>query len=161
MQKISIIVAMSKNNVIGANNALPWHISEDLKRFKSLTMGKPIIMGRKTFDSIGRPLPGRKNIVITRNTDLKINGVDVVSSVDNAFSLIKDEEQVFVIGGEEIYRIFLDHATHLYVTEIDSVLEGDAYFPQFSANYWREISREKSVNEEGLHFSFVDYQRQA
>lgn len=160
MQKISIIVAMSKNNVIGANNALPWHISEDLKRFKSLTMGKPIIMGRKTFDSIGRPLPGRKNIVITRNTDLKIKGVDVVSSLDNVFSLIKDEEQVFVIGGEEIYRIFLDHATHLYVTEIDSVLEGDAYFPQFSANYWQEISREKSVNEEGLHFSFVDYQRQ-
>ena len=107
MQKISIIVAMSKNNVIGANNALPWHISEDLKRFKSLTMGKPIIMGRKTFDSIGRPLPGRKNIVITRNTDLKIKGVDVVSSLDNVFSLIKDEEQVFVIGGEEIYRIFL------------------------------------------------------
>jgi len=160
VQKISIIVAMSKNNVIGANNALPWHISEDLKRFKSLTMGKPIIMGRKTFDSIGRPLPGRKNIVITRNTDLKIKGVDVVSSLDNVFSLIKDEEQVFVIGGEEIYRIFLDHATHLYVTEIDSVLEGDAYFPQFSANYWQEISREKSVNEEGLHFSFVDYQRQ-
>lgn len=160
MQKISIIVAMSKNNVIGANNALPWHISEDLKRFKSLTMGKPTIMGRKTFDSIGRPLPGRKNIVITRNTDLKIKGVDVVSSLDNVFSLIKDEEQVFVIGGEEIYRIFLDHATHLYVTEIDSVLEGDAYFPQFSANYWQEISREKSVNEEGLHFSFVDYQRQ-
>jgi len=160
VQKISIIVAMSKNNVIGANNALPWHISEDLKRFKSLTMGKPTIMGRKTFDSIGRPLPGRKNIVITRNTDLKIKGVDVVSSLDNVFSLIKDEEQVFVIGGEEIYRIFLDHATHLYVTEIDSVLEGDAYFPQFSANYWQEISREKSVNEEGLHFSFVDYQRQ-
>ena len=160
MQKISIIVAMSKNNVIGANNALLWHISEDLKRFKSLTMGKPIIMGRKTFDSIGRPLPGRKNIVITRNTDLKIKGVNVVSSLDNVFSLIKDEEQVFVIGGEEIYRIFLDHATHLYVTEIDSVLEGDAYFPQFSANYWQEISREKSVNEEGLHFSFVDYQRQ-
>ena len=129
MQKISIIVAMSKNNVIGAKNALPWHISEDLKRFKSLTMGRPIIMGRKTFDSIGRPLPGRKNIVITRNTDLKIKGVDVVSSLDNVFSLIKDEEQVFVIGGEEIYRIFLDHATHLYVTEIDSVLEGDAYFP--------------------------------
>ena len=160
MQKISIIVAMSKNNVIGANNALLWHISEDLKRFKSLTMGKPIIMGRKTFDSIGRPLPGRKNIVITRNTDLKIKGVNVVSSLDNVFSLIKDEEQVFVIGGEEIYRIFLDHATHLYVTEIDSVLEGDAYFPQFSANYWQEISREKSVNEEGLHFSFVDYKRQ-
>ena len=89
MQKISIIVAMSKNNVIGAKNALPWHISEDLKRFKSLTMGKPIIMGRKTFDSIGRPLPGRKNIVITRNTDLKIKGVDVVSSLDNVFSLIK------------------------------------------------------------------------
>ena len=91
MQKISIIVAMSKNNVIGANNALLWHISEDLKRFKSLTMGRPIIMGRKTFDSIGRPLPGRKNIVITRNTDLKIKGVDVVSSLDNVFSLIKDE----------------------------------------------------------------------
>jgi len=160
VQKISIIVAMSKNNVIGANNALPWHISEDLKRFKSLTMGKPIIMGRKTFDSIGRPLPGRKNIIITRNTDLKIKGVDVVSSVDNVFSLIKDEEQVFVIGGEEIYRIFLDHATHLYVTEIDSVLEGDAYFPQFSTNHWGEINREQSVNEEGLHFSFVDYQRQ-
>lgn len=160
MQKISIIVAMSNNNVIGAKNALPWHISEDLKRFKSLTMGKPIIMGRKTFDSIGQALPGRRNIVFTRNTDLEINGVDIVSSIDNLFSLIKDEEQVFVIGGEEIYRIFLDHATHLYVTEVDSVLKGDAYFPKFSTNDWVEINREQSANEEGLRFSFVNYRRQ-
>ena len=117
MQKISIIVAMSNNNVIGINNTLPWHIPQDLKRFKSLTMGNPIVMGRKTFDSIGRPLPGRKNIVITRNEDSIIEGVEIVNSINSLLALIKNEEHVFVIGGEQIYKIFLDHATHLYVTE--------------------------------------------
>ena len=160
MQKISIIVAMSNNNVIGINNTLPWHIPQDLKRFKSLTMGNPIVMGRKTFDSIGRPLPGRKNIVITRNEDSIIEGVEIANSINSLLALIKDEEHVFVIGGEQIYKIFLDHATHLYVTEVDSDVGGDAHFPKLSTSQWKEVSREKLVSKDGLHFSFVDYIRQ-
>ena len=160
MQKISIIVAMSNNNVIGINNTLPWHIPQDLKRFKSLTMGNPIVMGRKTFDSIGRPLPGRKNIVITRNEDSIIEGVEIVNSINSLLALIKDEEHVFVIGGEQIYKIFLDHATHLYVTEVDSDVVGDAHFPKLSTSQWKEVGREKLVSKDNLHFSFVDYIRQ-
>lgn len=160
MQKISIIVAMSNNNVIGINNTLPWHIPQDLKRFKSLTMGNPIVMGRKTFDSIGRPLPGRKNIVITRNEDSIIEGVEIVNSINSLLALIKDEEHVFVIGGEQIYKIFLDHATHLYVTEVDSDVVGDAHFPKLSTSQWKEVGREKLVSKDDLHFSFVDYIRQ-
>ena len=160
MQKISIIVAMSNNNVIGINNTLPWHIPQDLKRFKSLTMGNPIVMGRKTFDSIGRPLPGRKNIVITRNEDSIIEGAEIVNSINSLLALIKDEEHVFVIGGEQIYKIFLDHATHLYVTEVDSDVAGDAHFPKLSTSQWKEVSREKLVSKDDLHFSFVDYIRQ-
>jgi len=160
VQKISIIVAMSNNNVIGINNTLPWHIPQDLKRFKSLTMGNPIVMGRKTFDSIGRPLPGRKNIVITRNEDSIIEGVEIVNSINSLLALIKDEEHVFVIGGEQIYKIFLDHATHLYVTEVDSDVVGDAHFPKLSTSQWKEVGREKLVSKDNLHFSFVDYIRQ-
>jgi len=160
VQKISIIVAMSNNNVIGINNTLPWHIPQDLKRFKSLTMGNPIVMGRKTFDSIGRPLPGRKNIVITRNEDSIIEGVEIVNSINSLLALIKDEEHVFVIGGEQIYKIFLDHATHLYVTEVDSDVVGDAHFPKLSTSQWKEVGREKLVSKDDLHFSFVDYIRQ-
>ena len=160
MQKISIIVAMSNNNVIGINNTLPWHIPQDLKRFKSLTMGNPIVMGRKTFDSIGRPLPGRKNIVITRNEDSIIEGVEIVNSINSLLALIKDEEHVFVIGGEQIYKIFLDHATHLYVTEVDSDVVGDAHFPKLLTSQWKEVGREKLVSNDDLHFSFVDYIRQ-
>jgi len=151
---------MSNNNVIGINNTLPWHIPQDLKRFKSLTMGNPIVMGRKTFDSIGRPLPGRKNIVITRNEDSIIEGVEIVNSINSLLALIKDEEHVFVIGGEQIYKIFLDHATHLYVTEVDSDVVGDAHFPKLSTSQWKEVGREKLVSKDDLHFSFVDYIRQ-
>ncbi len=150
---------MSLNRVIGINNKLPWHISEDLKRFKQLTTGHPIIMGRKTYESIGKPLPGRQNIIISRTLDLKINGVDVVNSIESALEICGNESLIFIIGGEQIYKIAMPFATHLNITEVESTVNGDAYFPNFKKNEWLEINREKILDEKGFNFSFVDYER--
>jgi dihydrofolate reductase len=132
----SLIVAMGKDRVIGVNNTLPWYLPEDLKYFKSVTMGKPIIMGRKTFESIGRPLPGRPNIVITRQENYVNDGVFVVSSVDEAYELAEkkakelDQDEVILIGGAEIYQYALSSANRLYITHVNVSVKGDTYFPE-------------------------------
>ena len=150
---------MSKNHVIGVNNSLPWHISEDLKRFKQLTTGHPIIMGRKTYESIGKPLPKRRNIVVTRNVHLKIKGVDVTNSIKSALDICKNSDTVFIIGGGMIYNLALPYVNHLHITKIDSFVDGDAFFPDFDKSQWEEISRSNSKDSNGTSFSFVDYKK--
>ena len=159
MSKISIIVAMSQNFVIGLNNQLPWHISEDLQNFKKITLNHCVIMGRKTYDSIGKPLKDRRNIVISRNNSLLIDGVDVVNSLDKAISMVEDSSEIFIIGGEQIYTISLPLATHLYVTKVNGDYKGDAFFPDFIQNEWREVAREDLISESNLKFSFIEYEK--
>ena len=143
--KISLIVAVSRNGVIGRDNQLPWHLPEDLKYFKSVTMGKPILMGRKTYDSIGRPLPGRTNIVITRDPQWQAAGVEVASSLQDAMALAEQAcalagaEEIMVIGGEQIYSMTLPVADRLYVTQVDAEVEGDAYFPDVDLACWTQV----------------------
>ena len=143
--KLSLIVAVSRNGVIGLNNQLPWHLPEDLKYFKSVTMGKPIVMGRKTYDSIGRPLPGRANIVITRDLAWSAPGVEVAQSLDAALALGKaaceaaGAEEIMVIGGEQIYRMCIENADRLYLTQVDAEVEGDAFFPDIDLDAWNQV----------------------
>lgn len=143
---VSIIAAVAENGVIGRDNDMPWKLSSDLKRFKALTMGKPIIMGRKTFQSIGKALPGRLNIVITRDPDFKAEGASVVSSLDAALQAARDEAgvgtEIMVIGGGEIYAQAMALASTLYITEVQARPEGDARFPAIEAVLWQEISRD-------------------
>jgi dihydrofolate reductase len=139
--KISLIVAMTRDRVIGRQGTMPWHLPADLKRFRALTMGKSIIMGRKTFESLGRILPGRRHIVISRRKDYSIPGAEVVTSLNAALEAAAGEEEIFVIGGAEIYREALPCADRLYLTLIDADIEGDVYFPDFAGNEWREIAR--------------------
>ena len=159
MSKISIIVAMSQNFVIGLNNQLPWHISEDLKNFKKITLNHCVIMGRKTYDSIGKPLKDRRNIVISRNNSLLIDGVEVVNSLDKAISMVDDASEIFIIGGEQIYTISLPLATHLYVTKVNGNYKGDAFFPNFIQNEWSEVAREDLISENNLNYSFLEYEK--
>ena len=159
MRKISIIVAMSQNYVIGIKNKLPWHISADLKNFKKITLGHPVIMGRKTYDSIGKPLKDRDNIVISRDNSLKIDHVEVVDSLEKAVFKTADSPEVFIIGGQQIYQIALPLATHMYVTKVDGNFEGDAYFPDYIQEEWREVAREDLITENNLNFSFLKYER--
>ncbi|MDC0127621.1 dihydrofolate reductase [Methylophilaceae bacterium] len=159
MSKISIIVAMSQNFVIGLNNQLPWHISEDLQNFKKITLNHCVIMGRKTYDSIGKPLKDRRNIVISRNNSLLINGVEVVNSLDKAISIVDDSSEIFIIGGEQIYTISLPLATRLYVTKVNGNYKGDAFFPNFIQNEWREVAREDLISENNLNYSFLEYEK--
>lgn len=139
---------MARNRTIGRNNALPWHLSEDLKYFKRVTLGKPIIMGRKTWDSIGRPLPGRTNIVITRDKNFSADGARVVHSLDEALELaqsvcfIDGAEEAVVIGGAEIYSFAMEKADRLYMTQVHADVEGDAWFPEFNLGAWQELARE-------------------
>lgn len=146
--KLSLIWAMARNGVIGRNNALPWYLPEDLRYFKRVTMGKPIIMGRKTWDSIARPLPGRTNIVITRDRQFEVEGVKIVHSLDEALALasriahIDGAEECMVMGGAEIYALALPQAERLYLTQVHAEVEGDAYFPNFDAGQWQELARE-------------------
>lgn len=146
--KISLVWAMAQNRVIGRNNNLPWYLPEDLKYFKRITMGKPIIMGRKTFESIGKPLPGRTNIVVTRNPGFSVEGVKTANSLDAAKALcesiavIDGSDEAMVIGGAEIYTQAMPLADRLYLTEVHAEVEGDAYFPEFDRSAWQEIARE-------------------
>ena len=145
--RLSLIVAMANNRTIGLNNTLPWHLPGDLKYFKSITMGKPIVMGRKTFDSIGRPLPNRLNIVITRNTNWSFSGVEVALSLDQAKNIVSlmDESmsEIMVIGGSEIYNTAIDQADRLYITRVQASFEGDTFFPLFDEEIWHEVSRQE------------------
>lgn len=157
---LSIIVAKAKNNVIGKDNKLLWHISEDLKRFKKLTIGHTIIMGRKTFDSLGRVLPNRKHVVLSHNPDFKVQdeNVEIVHSIDDIKKYIDSSEENFVIGGAMIYNLLMPYVTKLYITEIDKNFDGDSIFPKIDLEKWKEISRVKS-EENGLEFTFVDYEK--
>lgn len=156
----SIIVAVANNMAIGKDNALPWHLPADLKYFKSVTMGKPILMGRKTFESIGRPLPGRQNIVLTRDQGWHADGVTVVNDYIAAEQAAQDADEIMVIGGAQIYASMLAKTSRLYVTEIDCDVEGDAFFPEIDVAEWHETSRERHEAEDDTPaYSFVVYDR--
>ncbi|WP_077400305.1 dihydrofolate reductase [Microbulbifer agarilyticus] len=163
---IAMIVAMARNGAIGRENTLPWSISGDLQFFKRTTLGKPVVMGRKTFESIGRPLPGRQNIVITRNSAWRADGVEVVSSLEAAIALAETAAQqagaseLMVIGGAEIYRQALPLAQRLYVTEVDAEVDGDAFFPNID-NTWKEASRDcyPASERDEYNYCLVQYDR--
>lgn len=159
--RIALVVAMADNNVIGIKNALPWRISEDLKYFKRLTVGKKIIMGRKTFDSIGRPLPDRCNIIVTRNKDWQQKDVEVVHTVKDGLqravnlSLRDGNTEVMVVGGEQIYREAINSASRLYVTRVKTEVEGDAFFPAIDESQWREIERQECKAQPPNNYDFA------
>lgn len=159
--KISLIVAAATNNVIGRDGALPWHISEDLKRFKRLTVGKPIIMGRLTYDSIGKPLPDRKNIVISSQEGLTIDGCEVVATPEAALELAADADEVMVIGGGRIYEQMLPIADRIYLTKVNKEIDGDTYFPKICDEEWTLIDQEDiPADESGKPgYSFITLDR--
>jgi len=158
---ISLFVAASTNNVIGAGGKLPWRIADDLKRFKRLTMGKPVVMGRLTWDSIGRPLPGRKNIVITRQPGFGAAGCEVVDSPAAALRAAADAQEVMIIGGSQIYELFLPHAGRIYLTRVHAELDGDAFFPAIDERVWTLVDTETHVadNAHEFAFDFLVYER--
>lgn len=159
--QVAIISAVGKNRVIGLNNQLPWRLPEDLKYFKALTMGCPMIMGRKTFESLPGLLPGRPHWVITRNADFQAQGATPFTSIEAAIEAAKaaDYDKVFVIGGGEIYLQSLALADTLYLTEVGLSPEGDAFFPEFDRLVWQAASRESHVAANGIEYSFVTYQK--
>lgn len=159
MTQLSIIVAVAHDGVIGVNNTLPWHLPEDLKRFRALTMGHHIIMGRNTYDSLGRLLPGRTTVIVTRNENYKVEGALVAHSLEAAIALCEDDEEVFLIGGAELYQAGLKLAHKLYITEIELDVVGDAFFPKLVSTEWQETEREAHTSEKGLKFSYVTYLR--
>lgn len=148
-----MIAAMAKDRVIGKDNKMPWHLPEELAYFKKVTMGKPIVMGRNTFESIGRPLPGRQNIVVSRNPDLVIDGVDVVNSVEQAVEVAEQCDELMIIGGAMLYEHMLPKADILYLTQIDLQAEGDAYFPDYTQYQWEQSEVQQHDSKSGLHFS--------
>ena len=159
--RISIIAALGRNRAIGRGNAMPWRLPEDLKRFKRLTMGHAVIMGRRTFESIGSPLQGRSNIVVTRSRDWSSSGCITVHSLDAALVAAGDRSGVFVIGGAQIYALAMPLVQRLYLTEIARDFEADAFFPEFERSRWREVSREQgsSGGAESFDYAFVEYER--
>jgi dihydrofolate reductase len=159
--RVSVIAALARNGVIGIENRLPWRLPEDLAHFKALTLGHPILMGRKTFESLGRPLPGRTNIVITRNPDYCRDGCVAADSIPAALALCADADEVFFIGGADLYAQAIPLADRLYLTEVDIEAEGDAWFPDYDRGAFREVSRESHRGDKGdaLAFYFVVYER--
>lgn len=159
--RLSIIVAMAKNRVIGADNTLPWHLPADLKHFKALTMGHHIVMGRKTYESIGKPLPGRTSVVVTRNANYAQPGVVVVNSLEAAISACGEDAEIFVIGGAELYRQAIDLADRIYLTEIDADISGDAHFTEFDRKLWQETERVSHAPDEKnlYHYHFLVFDR--
>ena len=159
--KLSLIVAMATNRTIGINNQMPWHLSADLKKFKKITMGHSIIMGRKTFESIGRPLPGRENIIISRNPQYQQQGCLVFDNLDSAIQNCAESDEIFVIGGATLYETTLARADRLYITEIQQAFDGDTWFPKINHEQWREIAR-KEINDDNsvdFKYSFIVYER--
>ncbi len=160
MTLLTLIVARARNGVIGRDNTLPWRLPEDLAHFKRTTMGAPVIMGRKTWESIGRPLPGRRNIVVSRNAQLRLDGAETASSLEDALRLCVGVEQVFLIGGAQLYAEALPSADRLIVTEIEADIEGDAYFPDIDPQRWIATERERHHSEaNGFDYAFVTYER--
>ncbi len=151
---VSLIVAMTRERVMGVDNTLPWHLPEDLKRFKAITLGHPIIMGRKTYDSIGRVLPKRQNIIVSRNQELRIEGADVVGSLKEAFAIAKAKDEVFVIGGAQLFVEALPLADRLYLTLIDQPIAGDTYFPAGWEEDFKEVESTRGESE-GLSYTFL------
>jgi dihydrofolate reductase len=159
--KISIVVAVAANGVIGRDNQLPWHLPADLRHFKQTTMGKPILMGRKTWESIGRPLPGRTNIVITRDSGYAAAGCVVVNSIDEALMAAGSQHEIMLIGGAELYRQVLPRTDTIYLTRIHEDFEGDTVFPELSTSEWREVERtDQQPDENNPHaYSFIRLDR--
>ena len=156
----TIIVAQAKNGAIGVNGALPWHLSADLQRFKQLTIGNTVIMGRKTWDSIGRPLPNRRNIVITRTHGLSLEGALTVTSLEKALDSASNNLEKFIIGGAEIYNLAMPLVDTIEMTLIHEDVEGDTYFPSLDSNAWIESMRSEHTDDKsGLNYSFVTYKR--
>lgn len=162
MALISFVVAMDRKRLIGRDNGLPWHLSPDLKRFKAVTMGKPVIMGRKTHESIGRPLPGRRNIVISRNPLYKAEGCETAAGLEQAIAMTADAAEVMIIGGTAVFESALPLARRMYLTLIDAEFPGDAWFPEYDAAKWRVTSEEKHHYNEGdtsFDYRFVQLDR--
>ena len=158
------MAAVARGGVIGRENAIPWRIPEDMKRFRALTMGQPVVMGRRTWDSLPdrfRPLPGRRNVVVTRNPDWSATGAERAASLADAIRLLGDAAQVFVIGGGQLYADALPLADELLLTEIDTEVEGDTFFPPWDRSAFYEESREQHLSETGIPFSFVTYVRES
>ena len=158
---ITFVVAMSENRVIGVDNGLPWRLPADLRHFKTITMGKPVLMGRRTFDSIGRALPGRRNMVVSRTPGFKAPGCEVVGSIDEALASVAQEPEVMVIGGASFYEQLLPRADRIHLTRVHTTLEGDAFFPSVNLEQWREVSREEHGADDRNQFSysFLTYER--
>jgi dihydrofolate reductase len=145
---VSAVVAIAENHAIGKNNELLWYLPADLKHFKAITSGHTVIMGRKTYDSIGKPLPNRRNIVITRKTDLHIPGVEITNSIDEALLLCSSEAEVFIIGGAEIYKSALERTDRIYLTTVHQSFEADAYFPEINREHWQETEIAQHLPDE-------------
>mgnify|MGYP001552911254 FL=1 len=158
-QKISIIVALAKNHVIGKDNQIPWHIPKDLQYFKRITLGKPMIMGRKNYESIGRPLPGRKNIILTRDKNFTAEGCTIVHTKEEAVAATDNAEEIMIIGGGAIYEMFMNEADTLYLTEIDANVDGDVFFPEYDKTLWKEASREAGEENLDWNYDYVVYER--
>jgi dihydrofolate reductase len=152
--RIAMIAAMANNRVIGKDNKMPWHLPEDLRHFKAMTLSKPVVMGRKTFESIGRPLPGRHNIVISRDSQLNFEGVSCVTSFDEAIAIAGDCDEIVVIGGGQLYQQILPKADVLYLTFIDVDVDGDTVFPDWDDGSWVLQNSENATNDKGLQYSF-------
>ncbi len=151
---LSLIIAVDENNLIGAKNDLPWNLPEDLKRFKEITMGHPIIMGRKTFESIGRVLPGRENIIITRNKDYTAEGTTVLHSIEEMINHVKNEDEAFIIGGAQLFKEAISHISKMYLTEIHQSFEGDVYLPELNIKNWNTESSEEFPKTETRPHSY-------
>ena len=151
---ICLVVAASSNNVIGRDGGLPWHLPDDLRHFKHLTTGKPVIMGRRTFESIGKPLPDRRNIVMTRDPDFAAEGCDVVSSVSDAIDLVEGAAEVMIIGGGMVYHDFLPLADRIYLTRVQAEVEGDTHFPEIDETTWRLVSSEHHDADDKHRYAF-------
>ena len=159
---LSIIVAIAKNNIIGKDNKLIWHLPEDLKRFKKLTTGHTIIMGRKTFESLGKVLPNRKHVIITKNKEFSINdkNVEIINDISLIDTYIKSNEECFVIGGSSIYSQLMPYANKMYITEINEEFDGDTFFPDFDKNEWEVLEKEMQMDKNSLYtYEFITYIR--
>lgn len=158
---VQLVVAYSDNHVIGRDNALPWRLPADLAHFKRVTLGQPIVMGRNTWESLGRPLPGRPNLVISRNAQYQANGATVYPTLDAALAASQNAERICIIGGEQIFRHALNIADEVVATEVHAHIEGDTFFPPMDMAAWRETERLPQPEENGYSFDFVTYKRRA
>ncbi|MCS1384551.1 dihydrofolate reductase [Lysinibacillus sphaericus] len=156
---ISLIVAHDHNHVIGYENGMPWHLPGDLQYFKEKTMGKPMIMGRKTFESIGRPLPGRRNIVVTRDANYRADGIETATSIEEALALAGNVPEIMIIGGEQIFRLSMDLTDRIYITKINHAFKGDTFFPAYEEEFVLVASQEPETAPEGYTFQYQIFER--